>query len=797
MFPFLNDLRRALRSLLRAPGFTLAAILTLSLGMAAAVSLFSALHGVLLRQPPFPDAARLHLVEPVNGPAPGAIMEGVPVQETADALRDLPQVEALGRAVTYGRTWWEGPDGRVTTGIYRVDPGFGHILGWRPFLGSWFDPTTRQGWVLSHRFWRQHLGGDPAVIGRPLTLGGRTCPVIGISRPDFEPPMPGGRGVDVFMPMDPATCPPRTFALVRLARGADPAPVAQRLSEAYRAANPKLAPQVRLTPLRTVLAGRLDRANLLIFSVAGLMLALASASVAGLFLARAAERTWETSLRRALGVPERAIFAPFFAEGVIVALAASAIAHAATAALSGLLRIWLPGGGEIFGLERSWAHGGVVAFTLGIGLLLALVLALVPMLHLRKAPPGRLLAEARHPRAQGTLVVTQVAVATLLLAATALLGRSLITLLREDLGFRVRGVVQIRLEEANPNLAPDPEASSSAAVAAMHQVVQALRDRPGIQGAGMGSLSMDLEGGARKEAPWNQLGEVASVAVGDGFAELAGMRVLEGRTFTAEDLLQGRPVCMLDATAARTLFPAGAVGRQVPSPFLMRFQLNTRGFSRDFLPDQPLEVIGVVAPIRPQGRLVGTPPTVQWIPSSLAMMDSLFVRSDLPLPQVRRLVSAVLKEHLPLLKAGEITSLEDLRWERLLAQRQTLHLVGAFGALALILASLGMGGLMWGTVVRRTREIGVRAALGATPGHLITWVLRQGMARVALGLGLGLIGALAFGRGMTSLLYGLSPADPVALATALFVLASAGILATLIPALRASRVHPAEALRSE
>jgi len=790
-------IRQTLRSLRRAPAFTLAAVLTLSLGMAASVTLFGALYAALLQEPPFPAAERLHVIELRDDHRNGEVMEGVSVQATMDALRDLPGIEALGCAVTRGKIKWNGPEGSLRTGVYQVDPGFARILGWRPYLGSWFGPSDQQGWVLSHRFWKRYLGGDPNWIGRPLTLGQTTWPVVGISRPDFEPPMPGGTSVDVFMPMDPAACPPRAFALVRLAAGTEPATAAQRLVQAYRTADPGLAPRVRLVRLREVLAGRVDRANLLVFATAGLMLALAGASVAGLFLARAAERTWETSLRRALGAPERLLFARFFLEGAVVALASSILGFLSAAAFSGLLRAWLPGGEDLFGIERAWAHGGVVAFTLGVGLVLALLMALVPVLHLRKAAPGRQMTQARLDPAQGWLVVVQVAVATLLLAATTLLSQSLLGLLHEDLGFRTRGVVEIRLEEADEQVAPDPEASSPAAVASMHRALQALRARPGIQAAALGSLSLNLMGSTEKIAPWIRCGEVATVSAGDGFAELAGLRVLEGRTFSPEDLLQGRRVCLLDAPTARTLFPQGAVGQQVPSLSLMRFQLNTRGFGRDFLPEQPLEVIGVVAPIQPQGRLTRVAPAVLWIPSSLSMMDRLFVRSDLPAPQVRKLVDSILKEHVPILKAGDATALESLRWKRLLTQRQTLGLVGVFGILALALACLGIGGLMWGVVVRSTRELGIRAALGATPGGLVGWALRLGMGRVLLGLGLGLGGALVFGRTMASLLYGVSPRDPVSMAIALLTLTTSALLACLIPALRAARVKPAEALKHQ
>lgn len=793
---FLPTVRQAMRGLRRSGWFSSAAVLTLGLGMGAAVTLFGVLHAALLREPPFPAASRLFVVKVHDENRQGAEV-GVRQTPTMTLLQRLEAVETFGCAAPFGQTSWQGPDGPISTGIYKADPGFLGVTGWRPFLGRAFEASDREGWILSHRFWRSHLKADPSWIGRPLTLGTQTWPVLGISRPGFELPVAGGSTVDVLEPLAPTTGSGRIFALLRLQAGVDPSPIAGALAETYRANDPKTSPRVRLLPLKEVLQGRMDRANTLVFAAAGLMLALAAASVAGLFLARAAERAWEVSLRRTLGSPERAIFGRFLTEGLLVAMAASVLALGAAALLSGHLRAWLPGGPALFGVETAWAHWGVVAYTLATGCLLSLVLALVPMFHLRRVAPARTLAEGRNSRGQGALIVVQVAVATLLLAAASLLGRSLLGILREDLGFRTADIVRIDIEERDYRVQPDPEASTTEAVAAMQRALAALRARPGIEAAALGDLSFRLEGESLASAPWNQLGAVASVSAGEGFAELMGLRLLEGRTFTPADLLGGRRVCLLDAPTAQSLFPAGALGQRVPGFNLIRFQLNTRGFGRDMLPSEPLEVIGVVAPIRPMGRLQPTAPAVLWVPSSLSYMPSLYLRSRLPARELRALVDAVFQEHLPTLGVGAAVPLDEARWKLLLPQRQTLGLVSLFGGLSLVLTCLALGGLMWGVAVRRTREIGLRMALGATPMRVARWLLQKGLTWVSLGAALGLGAALVFGRVMASLLHGTAPSDPLALALAILTLTTACLLACLIPALRAAGMAPAEALRSE
>ncbi len=793
-------LRQALRSLVQAPGFTALAILVLGLGMAAAVTLFAALHTVLLREPSFPGAQRLHVVE-VLVKSPGGRERFAKASTTQEALRSLPEIEAMAVLSSWGQVEAEGTQGRIHTGIYRVSSDMAEVLGWRPHLGAWFgsrDFATGQGCILSHRFWKQHLGGDPSVVGRPILLMKEPVLVVGISRADFEPPVREGREVGVMVPLPPGDARGDALFLARLRPGVSPEALGQRLETACQVVDPTPGIRAHLRVIHNVLAARFDSANLLVFAGAGLMLALASASVAGLFLARAAERAWETNLRLVLGVSGRRLLGQFFLEGLLVALAASGLAFAATVVLSGLLETFLPGGRQMFGLDRAWAHPVVGAFALILGCGLSLLLSLVPFLHSRRLELGRQLSPLQRPRGQGVLVMVQVAVATLLLAGTSLLGRSLLGLVREDLGFRTQGVLQVDLEEVDYRTPKDPSASSREAVASMQRALEALRARPGIQAVGMSQLRLGLQGESLPAGPWRPVGPVAQVSIGDQSAEVLGLKLLEGRTFTREDLLGLRRVCLIDSHAAQALFQGKAVGRQLVSPHrLWQFQLNTQGYGRDVLPPQTLEVVGVVAPIRPQGMLASVSPSILWVPSSLDMLGPMVVRSTLPPAALRRVVEAVLKEHLPTFTAGDVNSLEGFRWRRLLAQRQLLGLVGTLGGLAMLLASLGVGGLTWGGVVSRTREIGIRAALGATPKALLAWALGMGLRWVALGLGAGLAASVGLARLMASLVHGISPRDPLALVWAAWVLATAAFLACLLPALRAARLRPFQALRTE
>ena len=312
----------------------------------------------------------------------------------------------------------------------------------------------------------------------------------------------------------------------------------------------------------------MDRALFPVFAMGALMLAMAGATVAGLFLARAAERSWDTSLRLALGAPAARLFGHFFAEGLVVAVLASLLALAVAGILSGTLRTWLPGA-----FPDLWSRASLGAPSRG-GLCPGHRTASEsgadpgPLLHLRRLDrdgPGR----ARNVKGHGALVVLQVALATLLLGGTSLLGRSLIGLLREDLGFHTRGIVKVKFAEVDDSVRPDPKAasaSSTAAVAAIHRTLEALRAMPGIQGVGLSDLDLELTGESWAGLPWNQLGEVAAVTAGDGLAETMGLQLREGRAFSSGDLLTGRRVCMIDSTAARALFGDHALGRKVPSP---------------------------------------------------------------------------------------------------------------------------------------------------------------------------------------------------------------------------------------
>ena len=795
---------RAARALRRTPVFTASAVLTLALGLGTALTLFGAFYVVLLRLPPFPGAGRIYRVFLEEQARNHRRLDVVPPIAFAEAARPGPVVEASGMMSRYGFTTWDGPSGPVKLGIYRVDVALRDVLVWRPLLGRWFTAEEQRagtGWVIGHRFWKTHLGGDLQWIGRLLTIGGETQPVLGVSRPDFELPVESGHEVEVLAPLAPDAGPdhPRAVGLVRLAGNASPGAAADWLGERLQAIRGTRDFAVRLTPLAEVLRGPVTASFRLVCAAGGLVLVLTFASVAGLFLSRSAARRGDAAIRLALGSTKRRVFVEAFLEASLVVAVASALAIGLSLAASRLLRAWLPGGDQLHGVEQAWSDPMMAIVTVGGGVLLSLVLALVSAAAGARTLPNPARALGEHAPTKGTgrrwIVAAQVAGSVAALSVASLLGASLLALVREDLGFRTKGIVKVSLTEKDFSAPHSPDESSEAAVAAMEEALAELRARPGISDAALGELTLTSEGSPGDDAPWNRLARVSTSAIGSRFVEAMGLRVVAGRAFTSDDILRARRVCLIDTTAARVLFPGGAIGRTVPSMFLMRFQLNFRGYSRDFLPQQPLEVVGVVEPVRPRGLLDQAGPSMLWTPSSLGMLDSIFVRTDLSADRVRAIVRETLDRRLSRLAVSNAVPLEELRWKRLADERLTFRLTVFFGALSLLLVVFALGALSWNVVANQRQEIAIRAALGATPSRTAAWVVGQTSGPVALGVACGLAVTLMGGRVLASALHGVAPTSPLPLLGALLLFSVSALLASLGPALRATRLDVGRLLR--
>jgi predicted permease len=811
MSDFLAGFYRSLRTLGRTPWFTLGAVLTLALGMAGAIVFFGAFHGALLRTPPYPHSERLYQVVLKRQDREMLSVSAIPVREMAAAC---PAVEALGVYTNdWGRSELEVEGVRKKIPTAWVDAELMAILGNPMALGTGFQPVnfaTGDGVVLTHRFWKERLGGDPAILGRTLPMVGKAQTVVGILGPDFE--LPFFPEASLLRPLEPLGSNRRGefrfTALARLRQGVAPSAVEgvfgamqkEQLRQFPRNTIADASPA--LVPLHKAMASIVPTGFLLVCSAAALLLVLAAANVAALFLNRAAARDGDTAVRISLGASRWQVLADSLPEGLIVSFLASGLGLLVATQAGGALRAWLPGGEQLHGLGHAWTHPAVTGFSLLLVAVLGLLLGSMQTLQVRGLDLERLLrgngsqAHATH-RVRDGLVVAQLALATTLLFGSVLLGRSLYHLLVQPTGIttvdlQVVDLESIKLNMEGENLDPGPllqhlEARPGIRKAALARAVPtAWEEGPefvgyvSLQSGSLWSVNASTDPGSLETS--NQ--QINYDFVSEGYPETLGLRVIQGRTLSREDIRARRKVCVLDQRAAQRFFPDGALGRE------FYLGIGTAGLKMG----EPLEVIGVVASFR---ALAAARPEVPYVllPAGFSPPMRILVRSSLSLGALRQEVAQALITNFPNARIRKVVDVDGLHWRQALPRRQVLALIIPFTGLALLMAALGLGTLIGSQVVQRTRELGIRSAIGAGPGRLLTGVMRGALLRVFLGIALGLGISLACSRVLQSMLYGVETTDLTSLVGASSILLATAFLSALPPALRAARTHPAQALR--
>ncbi|MGA2262587.1 MAG: FtsX-like permease family protein [Acidobacteriota bacterium] len=786
-----SELGHALKKLIKTPRFTLPAVLTLALGLGGAMTFYSAFHSVFLRTLPFPGANRIYrlVTNTPTGPNPW------PSIGLAMELGKLsPDVERVGLLEGFIQSYWILDGGSsVPVQTLSFDAGTQDIAGLKPSLGSLFKDdafATGNGVILSHRFWKSRLGSDPTVVGHTLNIDNKRQPILGVLAEGAEVPL--SPEADVYRPikaltsqqeMNDTTC----TALLRLRSGIQPEAVLPRFLAVAQSLKQGLGFLERpgLQTLRKAMAEDADLRFFIVCGAAALFLLLATANVACLFLARAAEKSWETSVRLCLGAPTLSLFRKFLVEGLVVALVSAGFGFWLNMVLAGSLRAWLPGGETLPGLNGTWDHLGVALFGFALVILITLLLGLIPMLQIRRLDLSLAVQEGHRSQSVRTkgrtaLVVAQMTLATLMLCATALLGRSLWTMAHRPLGFKTEKLAMVRLlYDHHPK--PGERWENPA-------FLPALRARSGIQSAaltfgfggvaGMGIVST-VGRNAHIGEDGNSLAKTPLQLVGlseEAFGTL-GVSLIQGRDFKAEDAQ--RHVCILNREAERLAgFPRGKAEGQ------------------SFLGKEPTEIIGVVNDFHLFQDGGSTMP-MRFEPLGRFRPDALFVRSTLSKKDLEATISSVMRETFPGVKPGSIDELNEIRGEQSLPHRQIIAMLGVFGGAAILLAALGLSALLSDSVSRRKRELGIRATLGATSERLIGQVMLQGLWRTGLGVGLGLAAALASGRYLQSLLFGIRANDPKTLGAVASLLLFLGLVSSLIPALRAASIDPAKALREE
>ena len=811
MQTLLRDVRHSWRILGKNPSFTAVAVITLAFGIGASVANFAVVRGVLLRPLPYSDPSRLVRVYDAN-PARDANMSAFSPQDLDDFSRQQDAFENLG-----GYWYSPGSGGLALSGEGEAayletafaGSGFFQTLGVSPFLGRSFRPEENVVGkdavaVLGYRLWRRQFHSDANVLGRKILLNGAPHAVVGVMPESFQFPAPL---VDVWVPLSKITDEEiphlrglRWISLVaRLKPGVSPqqasiasSVVLKRLEQQYPDTNTGWT-RALVTDLRDDVVGRVKPALLALLTAGLLVLLLASANLANLLLARGTMRQREFAIRSALGSGRWRLRRQVLTENLVLAC----IGGAAALAGAPLLASWFlkVSAGSIPRPDAVRVDWTVILFAACLTLAAGLLIGTVPAArvvghHLAdalKAVGISVAGDTRRQRSRDALVIAEIALACTLLIGSGLVLRSLWKLLSTDPGFDSSRVltVQLSLPEYKYHGMPKMEAYRD-------ELLRRVSAIPGVVAAG-GGKTMPLFGGGEPyqfsiQDPARGVVDVTPTSgtyiVTTGYFQALKIPLVSGRAFSQQDFAAHSPVVIVNQQLARQFWPGeDPVGR-----FL---HLGKSASSK-------LEVVGVVGDVRNEG-LSQESGTAVYLPESRAPRQqlNLFVRTNGDPLSAATTIRQVIHDFEPDQAINDIAPLQQVLHETVAQPRFLSTVLSAFGATALLLASVGIFGVISYNVRQRTREIGVRMALGADRRNVLLMIFHRALLLIAIGLAGGLALALLSGRLLAGILYGVSPSDPVALGAAVGILALVAIFAALMPAHRATRVDPVVALRYE
>jgi len=800
----MNDLRFAIRQLRRVPGLSVAAIVTLALGIGATTALFTVVHGVLLEPLPYPDPDRLVLLYAAN-PEGGANRVRLSVPDFRDWTERSRAVPRMGLYTTLASNLvlQREPEAREIQTAH-VSWGFFPTLGVEPLLGRVFREEDETGdprvVVVSHDFWRRQLGADSAAVGRTVTLSDRAFRVIGVMPPRFAFPE-SNIAAWALLATVPETSIPFQLRFVRLLNAigrlapdasvaqarADLSAIAAGLAAEHPDANAGLVAAAVL-PLREAFVGGVRRALLVLLGAVAFVLVIACVNVALLLLARGMARAREIAIRAAVGAGRQRIIRMLLTESLVLAALGGTAGY--LLAVWGVEALVAPSGGILPRAHEIAPDATVLAFTLAVSLVTVLAAGLLPALAVARPDPAEQLkraapAQGRFPlRGRGGLVAAEVAIALVLLVGAGLLIRSVWTLQNVDPGFRPDGVLAVAMVIPQSRYPERPEY-----LGAHRQLLERFRGLPGVEAAG--SIRHAPLRGAGERISWEVPEHPAPSPAERPTADILqvtpdalralGVPLLRGRAITAEDTPDAARVIVVNETFAREAFRGeDALGRTVT------------------LGDLAVTVVGVVGDVHHRGLDVPPAPTMYVPIEQISRRAMTFVlrtaRNPLALAGA---VQEAVRLTDPAQAITEIAPLTDIVHRSVGRPRFFAALLASFAALALVLATVGIYGVLAFSIRQRTREVGIRAALGADRRRILQLVLGQGMRPVAIGLAAGLLGALALTRVLADLLFTIEPIDVPTYVAVTAMLGAVAFAACWIPARRATRVDPMEALRHE
>jgi predicted permease len=792
---FVGDLGFALRLLWRRPAFSIVVVLTLALGIGADTAIFSVINAVLLRPLPYRDPDRLAMLWSEDS-ARGLLEGRVSLANAADwksrnhSFEDLtffaPQTFLLGRP--------DGPPERMRSA--RISANFFAILGVEPILGRVFSREEENRGesvaVLSYRLWRDRFGGSPQVLGTDLVMDARKCRIIGVMPPSFHYPFEDTR---VWEPMTAHPYwaardhnSPRSssnwYALGRIRAGiawqqaqSEMNAIGRQLQAQYPTS--QSLPEIHVVPLYTQTTGRVQLPLLMLLGSVFLLLLIACSNVANLLLARGSARQLEFSVRRALGAGQGRIVAQLLTESLILAVA-GALPGLLLAAV-GLKALTAFGPQEIPRLHEARIDEPVLWFTLLLSLFAAVASGLWPALRSdTTASRSRQWNTVANRSVRSLLVIAEISIALVLLSSAGLMLRSFVLLKSVDPGFRPEKLLVMRIDL---HVGKTWEQQ----VAYFRDAIERAMTIPGVRSAAAisGFLHSDPEDSVVVEGHQPQQPGPSYDHIAGPYFETAGIPLKQGRLFSDEDRRDTPPVAIINQTMAREYWPTGeALGKR------FRFPGNES--------NPWCTVVGVVGDMHRQGLEKRVTPQVL-LPDAQGsedLMDVIVRTASDPLRMAAAVRSEIQSLDNSVAEFG-VTTVEQQLSQDSAERRFQTSLIGLFSVAALLLAAIGIYGLMHYFVDQRKNEIGVRMALGARYGNVVALVMRQGLTLVGSGIAVGSLAALGITRLLAGLLYGVSSNDPLTFVAAPVILLGAAALACWIPARDAARIDPVVALRHD
>ncbi|WP_342377222.1 ABC transporter permease [Myxococcus stipitatus] len=802
METFLRDLRYTLRSLRASPGFTLVAVLALALGIGANSAVFSVVNGVLLTSPPFEEPDRLlHLSNDIQK----ANLEGISVSfpEYQD-FTTLPRVFSSVAAFSWRDMTLTGGAAAQRFGVVHGTSSIFDTLGMTPVLGRGFTEEeatsgAQKVVVLTHKAWRTVFLEDPQALGKSLQLDGEPYTVVGVLPRGVAYP----ESTELYVPLvlKPEDATKRTSrSLTALARMKPGVTLEQARADVDRVAGEMAAQEpryngigwsIRITPLEDTVVGDVRGTLWLLLGAVGFVLLVACSSVANLMLARAAAREREVSIRAALGASRGRLVAQFLTESFVLSVVGGGLgllfALWGTDALLAFVGEGLPRVSQVRLDPTS------VVFTVGVSLLTGLVFGLVPALQASRADLNATMREGsrgteggRSGRLRSGLVVAQVALALVLLVGAGLVMKSLLALHEVDEGFTPEGVLAGRLA-----LPAARYSEPARKLAFERELLERLKSLPGVESAGLTNLlplggitTRGLEFESRPETPGEVMPAVDFRVASPDYLRTLKAKLLQGRLHETIGELDAPAEVVINKTFADVYWPQGnALGQRISLEPERRWST----------------VVGIVDDLREWGLSSPARPAAYWsLAAAPGSFRGLVVRVKSGTPEsVRSAVEAELRAVDADLPLYGVTTLSKVVDESIGSRSLLAWLMGLFAGTALLLAALGIAGVVGYSVTRRTREMGIRMALGAARSDVLLLVLRQGLKLVGLGVAVGLVMSLGLTRFLGSLLYGVTAYDPWTFVGVAALLSLVALLATWLPARRASRVDPIISLKAE